>query len=117
MELLGHTEFGRAYVPLVFDGIRFSNFSDINHWLKHWLLEYRGLLNKVQGLKNANLACYETLCEFVKLEDRVLEVIRIRGPIELKFSAAVWLLPDLSDEGLLANRRSISALLRERAIQ
>jgi hypothetical protein len=81
---IGHSEFGLDYMPQYEEGLRCSDFDNINHWLEQWFLSYSSLthlLNNPQVL----FVCYEDLCKNNAVYKSILNFIEINSTHKFDF--------------------------------
>lgn len=64
MKLIGHTEFGSNYRPIIQDNLEYPNSSDPNHWIEQWNLVYLDCLKLIRSIdmSNINFLSYDYLC-------------------------------------------------------
>tara|TARA_Y100001958_G_C21235659_1_gene562001 strand:- start:36 stop:998 length:963 start_codon:yes stop_codon:yes gene_type:complete len=76
MKIIGHTEFGPNYLPLV-SNYKEKNHLELNHWLEQWYLTYKNLHDNIKNLKNVNFVCYEELCKSKIVWEEISKKINI----------------------------------------
>ncbi len=85
MLLIGHTEFGYNYTPLIKRNLIFKNVLDINHWIEQWYLVYKRCFENYSNTKNINFICYEKLCSSRNYWLDILDSLDIQNIYEFKF--------------------------------
>jgi len=85
MKWIGHTEFGPNYIPIHKNNLRFSDYSNINHWLEQWYLTYQNCFNIFKKRKNILFICYEQLCSSQKYWSRILHKLNIEDEYGFEF--------------------------------
>ena len=48
IDLIGHSEFGISYEPLIKDNIKHLDYFSLNHWLEQWRSTYENLLKNLR---------------------------------------------------------------------
>lgn len=61
MVLVGHTEFGKYYIPQISEGIVFNDPYTIEHWLEQWLLVYGSAWERFRMIKNVKFVSFDNL--------------------------------------------------------
>ena len=84
MYLIGHTEFGPNYKPIIFKELNFTSPSDINHWLEQWYLNYKHAFDNYLKVKNVNFISYEKICNSKEYWFQLLEILEIK-PFDFLF--------------------------------
>jgi hypothetical protein len=85
MYLIGHSEFGSTYKPMIYSNIEYLDFFSLNHWLEQWYLTYCSLLKKLSNLENVIFICYEDLCDNPKTWMSLKNKLAINESLEFNF--------------------------------
>jgi len=85
MRWIGHTEFGRNYIPIHDQNLNFKNDLDINHWLEQWYLTYHNCLGSLKDKDNVYFICYEQLCTSKEYWLDILKISDIKETYDFEF--------------------------------
>lgn len=85
MKLIGHTEFGLNYIPIVDNGLNYEDSMDINHWLEQWYLTYKRSIEEAANKENIYFICYEKLCRSHSYFSKILNLLDIRKGYDFEF--------------------------------
>ena len=85
MRLIGHSEFGPNYKPIIDENLQFTDPTKFDHWLEQWIKTYQECLNKVRNNPNAYFVCYENLCNKRTSWPNLRSILNIRSEYEVIF--------------------------------
>ena len=88
MKLIGHTEFGTDYNPIIQQGLAYSDPNDLNHWLEQWVRVYSCCVTELSSSTNIKFISHETLCTDVSYWKDILDFIDIEKEYDFSFTYA-----------------------------
>ena len=85
MKWIGHTEFGRNYIPIHEKNLCFEDSLTINHWLEQWYLTYKHCFENLKNNENVYFICYEKLCNDSEYWLDILKILNIKETYDFEF--------------------------------
>ncbi len=116
MKLIGHSEFGPYYRPIIEKNIQYQDTSSLNHWLEQWLLIYKSLFERYSDSKSLYLICYESLCQGDAVWTSLKNLVRIDKTFAYNFYLRNKQIDENVDIDLLNKCNAQYQLLKENSL-
>ncbi len=103
--LIGHTEFGPYYKPMVSEDTFFKDSRTINHWLEQWLLVYQALAREEVSEERTLFISYESICTDTRFKEKLAKRLKTKPSADFLFK-----------QPKSENLKKVDRLLKEKAV-